>query len=66
MITGHCLLNELSILGITDETPIHLMLQCNGVAEQRAPYLGSSATLHEALGDLGGLLRFWIELGWLE
>ncbi|CAH2242262.1 jg25194 [Pararge aegeria aegeria] len=28
--------------------------------------LGSSATLHEALGDLGGLLSFWSELGWLE
>ncbi|CAH2227321.1 jg4757, partial [Pararge aegeria aegeria] len=46
----------------TEETPI----QCNGVAEQRAAHLGSSATLHEALGDLGGLLSFWSELGWLE
>ncbi|CAH2269371.1 jg14076 [Pararge aegeria aegeria] len=50
----------------TEETPIHVMLQCNGVAEQRAAHLGSSATLHEALGDLGGLLSFWGELGWLE
>ncbi|CAH2217987.1 jg14990 [Pararge aegeria aegeria] len=50
----------------TVETPIHVMLQCNGVSEQRAEYLGSSATLHEALGDLGGLLSFWSELGWLE
>ncbi|CAH2254130.1 jg12110 [Pararge aegeria aegeria] len=50
----------------TEETPIHVMLQCNGVAEQRAAHLGSSATLHEALGDLGGLLSFWSELGWLE
>ncbi|CAH2232796.1 jg16581 [Pararge aegeria aegeria] len=50
----------------TEETPIHVMLQCNGVAEQRAAHLGSSATLHEALGDLGGLWRFWSELGWLE
>ncbi|CAH2238415.1 jg21119 [Pararge aegeria aegeria] len=49
-----------------EETPIHVMLQCNGVAEQRAAHLGSSATLHEALGDLGGLLSFWSELGWLE
>ncbi|CAH2268406.1 jg6275 [Pararge aegeria aegeria] len=37
----------------TDETPIHVMLQSNGVAEQRAAHLGSSATLHAALGDLG-------------
>ncbi|CAH2242922.1 jg14491 [Pararge aegeria aegeria] len=71
MITGHCPLNKhLSILGRTDsplcracmeteETPIHVILQCNGVAEQRAAYLGSSATLHEALGNLGGLLSFW-------
>ncbi|CAH2237104.1 jg24443 [Pararge aegeria aegeria] len=78
MITGNCPLNKhLSILGITDsplcracmeteETPLHVMLQCNGVAEQRAAHLGSSATLHEALGDLGGLLSFWSELGWLE
>ncbi|CAH2224347.1 jg6598 [Pararge aegeria aegeria] len=76
--TGHCPLNKhLSISGITDsplcracmeteETPIHIMLQCNGVAEQRAARLGSTATLHEALGDLGGLLSFWSELGWME
>ncbi|CAH2236544.1 jg8026 [Pararge aegeria aegeria] len=42
------------------------MLQCNGVAEQRAAHLGSSATFHEALGNLGGLLSFWSEHGWLE
>ncbi|CAH2229999.1 jg20211 [Pararge aegeria aegeria] len=47
----------------TDETPIHLMLQCYGVAEQRkAHLLGSSASPHEALGDLGALLSFWNEL----
>ncbi|CAH2232604.1 jg14798 [Pararge aegeria aegeria] len=50
----------------TEETATHVMLQCNGVAEQRAAHLGSSATLHEALGDLGGLLSFWSELDWLE
>ncbi|CAH2239623.1 jg19143 [Pararge aegeria aegeria] len=50
----------------TDVAPTHVMLQCNGVAEQRAALLGSSATLHEALNDLGGLLSFWSELGWLE
>ncbi|CAH2268027.1 jg10215 [Pararge aegeria aegeria] len=49
-----------------EETPIHVMLQCNGVAEQRAAHLDSSVTLKEALGDLGGLLSFWSELGWLE
>ncbi|CAH2266791.1 jg18920 [Pararge aegeria aegeria] len=50
----------------TEETLIHVMLQCNGVAEHSVAHLGSSATLHEALGDLGGLLSFWSELGWLE
>ncbi|CAH2238506.1 jg5687 [Pararge aegeria aegeria] len=48
----------------TDETPIHVMLQCNGVAEQLAAHLGSSAILQEALGDLGGPLSFWSELGY--
>ncbi|CAH2211220.1 jg23166, partial [Pararge aegeria aegeria] len=42
------------------------MLRCRGVAEQRAIYLGSLASLPEALGDLDGLLSFWSELGWLE
>ncbi|CAH2260596.1 jg18275 [Pararge aegeria aegeria] len=49
-----------------DETPTHVLQQCRGVAEQRAAYLGSPAALPEALGDLGGLLSFWSELGWLE
>ncbi|CAH2245066.1 jg15904 [Pararge aegeria aegeria] len=49
-----------------DETPTHVLLQCRGVAEHRAAYLGSPALLPEALGDLGGLLSFWSELGWLE
>ncbi|XP_052740950.1 uncharacterized protein LOC112045863 isoform X2 [Bicyclus anynana] len=49
-----------------DETPLHVMLSCRGVTEQRATYIGSSATLHEAIGDLGGLLSFWSELGWME
>ncbi|CAH2262751.1 jg14975 [Pararge aegeria aegeria] len=50
------------------ETPTHVLLQCRGVKEQRVPcaYLGSPASLPEALGDLGGLLSFWSELGWLE
>ncbi|CAH2238500.1 jg5681 [Pararge aegeria aegeria] len=42
------------------------MLRCHGVAEQRTAYLGSSASLPEALGDLGGLVSFWSDLGWLE
>ncbi|CAH2245959.1 jg27811 [Pararge aegeria aegeria] len=42
------------------------MPQCNEVLKQRAAHHGSSATLHEVLGDLGGLLRFWRELGWLD
>ncbi|CAH2258239.1 jg19930 [Pararge aegeria aegeria] len=50
----------------TDETPTHVLLQCRGVKEQRAAYLGSPASLPEALGDLGGLLSFWSEIGWLE
>ncbi|CAH2211471.1 jg27120, partial [Pararge aegeria aegeria] len=44
-----------------DETPTHVLLRCRGVAEQRAAYLGSPASLPEALGDLGGLLSFWSE-----
>ncbi|CAH2209439.1 jg23257 [Pararge aegeria aegeria] len=34
---------------------------------QRAAHLGSSATLYEALDDLGSLLSFWIEsAGWSD
>ncbi|CAH2209205.1 jg15218 [Pararge aegeria aegeria] len=49
-----------------DETPTHVLLQCRGVAEQHAAYLGSPASVPEGLGDLGGLQSFWSELGWLE
>ncbi|CAH2246122.1 jg15033 [Pararge aegeria aegeria] len=49
-----------------DETPTHVILRYRGVAEQRAAFLGSPASLPEALGDLSGLLSFWSELGWLE
>ncbi|CAH2264882.1 jg5708 [Pararge aegeria aegeria] len=49
-----------------DETPTHVLFQYRKVAEQRAACLGSPASLPEALGDLGGLLSFWSELGWLE
>ncbi|XP_069358216.1 uncharacterized protein [Maniola hyperantus] len=49
-----------------DETPTHVVLECTGVAEQRERHLGSPTSFHEALGNLGGLLGFWSELGWLE
>ncbi|CAH2241855.1 jg16244 [Pararge aegeria aegeria] len=49
-----------------DETPTHVLLRYRGVAKQRAAYLGSPASLPEALGDQGGLLNFWSDLGWLE
>ncbi|CAH2246901.1 jg19257 [Pararge aegeria aegeria] len=50
----------------TNATPIHVELQCNGVSEYRGEHLGSSASLPEAFGDLGGLLSFWTKLCWLE
>ncbi|CAH2236626.1 jg16465 [Pararge aegeria aegeria] len=67
----------LSVRGITDsplyracmeadETPTSGMLRSREGAEQRAPYLGSPASLPKALGDLGGLLSFRSELSWLE
>ncbi|CAH2230065.1 jg20274 [Pararge aegeria aegeria] len=45
--------------------PCDLDVGKKGVAEQRAAYLGSPASLPEALGDLGGLLSFWSELDWV-
>ncbi|CAH2269070.1 jg27018 [Pararge aegeria aegeria] len=69
---SHRLLTEnhrYSCLCITcmDKTPIYVFLPCHGVAEQqRAAYLGSPTSLPEAIGDLGGLLSFWSDLGWLE
>ncbi|CAH2210365.1 jg1465 [Pararge aegeria aegeria] len=49
-----------------NETPTHVMLECTGVTEQREIYLGSPATIPEILSNLGGMLGFWNELGWLE
>ncbi|CAH2244890.1 jg21342 [Pararge aegeria aegeria] len=78
LITGHSSLNRhLSIIGVTDsplcrawleenETPTHVMLECTGVTEQHEIYLGSPATIPEVLSNLGGMLGFWNELGWLE
>ncbi|CAH2217639.1 jg24 [Pararge aegeria aegeria] len=42
--TGHCQLNDSPLFRAcmeADETPTHVLLQCRGVAEQRAAYLGS-------------------------
>ncbi|CAH2235720.1 jg1536 [Pararge aegeria aegeria] len=69
--------DSLSYVGVTDsplcracmeknETPTHVMLECTGVTEQREIYLGSPATFPEVLSNLGGMLGFWNELGWLE
>ncbi|CAH2255442.1 jg15437 [Pararge aegeria aegeria] len=49
-----------------NETPTHVMLECTGVTEQREIYLGSPATIPQILSNLGGMLGFWNELGWLE
>ncbi|CAH2210811.1 jg10195 [Pararge aegeria aegeria] len=40
----------------TTESPL---CRCRGVAEQRASYLGTPASLPEALGDLDSQLSFW-------
>ncbi|CAH2234109.1 jg1188 [Pararge aegeria aegeria] len=78
LITGHRSLNRHRfIIGVTDsplcrackeadETPTYVMLECTGVTEQREIYLGSPATIPEVLSNLGGMLGFWNELGWLE
>ncbi|CAH2209479.1 jg25742 [Pararge aegeria aegeria] len=42
------------------------MLECTGVTEQREIYLRSAATIPEVLSNLGGMLGFWNELGWVE
>ncbi|CAH2258241.1 jg19932 [Pararge aegeria aegeria] len=49
-----------------NKTPTHVMLECTGVTEPREIYLGSPATIPEVLSNLGGMLGFWNELGWLE
>ncbi|CAH2241785.1 jg16347 [Pararge aegeria aegeria] len=49
-----------------DETPTHVMLECMGVTDQREIYVGSPATIPEVLSNLGGMLGFSNELGWLE
>ncbi|CAH2266864.1 jg8925 [Pararge aegeria aegeria] len=45
-----------------DETPSHVMLRRNRVAEQRSTELGSPPSLPEALGDQGGLQSLAWEL----
>lgn len=76
--TGHCTLNKhLYVLGMTDsplcrgclsaeETATHVILECAGVAKQRAEILNAPRSLREACGDTRRILRFWTELGWLD
>lgn len=78
IITGHCPLNRhLFNIGVTDsplcrgcmeaeETPMHVILECGSVAEQRAKFLKSPSSLPEACNNISGLLAFWGCLGWLE
>ena len=78
IMTGHCQLNKhLFNLNITDsplcracmktnETPSHVLLECEEVAEQRARTLGNPRTTREACRRFKRMLSFWEELGWLE
>ncbi|XP_063531089.1 uncharacterized protein LOC134742085 [Cydia strobilella] len=77
-ITGHASLNKhLLTMRVTDsplcracmeaeETAAHVILECPGVAEYRAQYLGSPGPLPEVVGNIKGLLGFLEELGWQE
>ncbi|CAH2239717.1 jg6786 [Pararge aegeria aegeria] len=58
---GYTDLDEIWHACITDSPLCRATLRCRGVVEQRA-----ASSLPEALGDLGGLISFWSELGWLE
>ncbi|XP_061708199.1 uncharacterized protein LOC133534392 [Cydia pomonella] len=49
-----------------EETAAHVILECPGVAEYRAQYLGSPGSLPEVVGNIKGLLGFLVELGWQE
>ncbi|XP_075974068.1 uncharacterized protein LOC142975223 [Anticarsia gemmatalis] len=78
ILTGHCPLNKhLCTIGVTDsplcrgcmeaeETPQHVLVECNSVADQRARTKILTTTLQEACSNLKKLLKFWEELGWLE
>ncbi|XP_045507722.1 uncharacterized protein LOC123703686 [Colias croceus] len=75
-LTGHGPFNKhLFNLGITDsplcracmateETAAHVIMECKGVAEYRARYLGSPGSLPEAFGNPHKLLGFMEELGY--
>ncbi|CAB3243886.1 unnamed protein product [Arctia plantaginis] len=76
-ITGHLALNrQLFIVNATDsplcrgcleaeETAAHVVLECEGVAPQRANIIPDIKSLLEACERPRRLLRFWKELGWL-
>lgn len=77
-ITGHGLFNKhLFTIGVTDsplcrgcmgaeETAAHVVLECSGVANYRAKFLGSLESLQEAVAKAKALGDFLAELGWLE
>ncbi|KAG7307057.1 hypothetical protein JYU34_007191 [Plutella xylostella] len=77
-ITGHCRLNKhLYRMKISttplcrscmeeDETASHVLLHCKGVETIRSKILGSPGSLREVMSNLGRLLAFWRELGWLN
>ncbi|RVE42973.1 hypothetical protein evm_012377 [Chilo suppressalis] len=77
-ITGHAHFNRhLFNIGVMDsplckgcmeaeETAIHVLLECNGVAEYRAKYFGSPENLQEAVTNVKALGVFLAELGWLD
>ena len=77
-ITGHGTFNRhLFNLGVTDsplcrgcmeaeETTAHVLLECQGVSSYRAKNLGSPGSIPEVLKNVGGLLKFFEEIGWLE
>ncbi|CAB3237356.1 unnamed protein product [Arctia plantaginis] len=74
---GHLALNrQLFIINATDsplcrgcleaeETAVHVVLECEGVATQRASIIPDTKSLLEACERPRRLLRFWKELGWL-
>lgn len=77
-LTGHIPLNKhLFTIGITDspicracldadETVTHVILECEGVTDQRAKILDNVRSLREACESPRRLLCFWKELGWLD
>lgn len=76
-LTGHIPLNKhIFTIGVTDsplcrgclraeETVTHVILECEGVADQRAKILHNVRSLREACDCPRRLLSFWKELCWL-